>query len=110
MKSYRITVNGTTYDVTVEETGEVLQTVAFAEFDFIAGNQYYVPVTQIPPAYMQTIHTIEIYAGDVQVSSTATYSVESYVRLAINANNRFAPVALAGLKYGIAVAEFAAMY
>ena len=95
-----------------QETGAELQKITFAGFEAVKGTstQYYVPITEIAPAYMQRIYTIEIYAGDTAVSTVATYSVESYVRLAIDANNQFAPVSKAALRYGLAVAAYAALF
>ena len=62
--------------------GTVIQTIESKDFtNHTAANNYWVTITKILPKDMAKVYNLEMYIGDTLVSSTATYSVESYVRL-----------------------------
>ena len=86
-----------------QETGELLETVNGTAFT-PDGKLFYVPVAEIKPANMSRVYTLEAFYDGESVSTVMTYSVESFVALAIKANHVSKDVAMAALRYGMAVA------
>lgn len=85
--------------------GTVIQTIESKDFtNHTAANNYWVTITKILPKDMAKVYNLEMYIGDTLVSSTATYSVESYVRLLQDSGLSAGAVALAALRYGTAAA------
>ena len=104
-------LEGLTAVVTNAETGAILEVIAGADFRYHSANKYYIDIEGINAINMRTEVKIAVYANygtaeQVQVSSTATYSVESYVALANAANSTYAAVSLAMLKYGDAAVRY----
>ena len=78
---------------------------------YYASNQYFIDIIGIDAANMRTPVNIAVYANygtekQVQVSDTATYSIESITAIANNAGNKEAAVTLALLKYGDAATRY----
>ena len=88
--------------------GTVVQTIESKDYSAhtTAGN-YYVTITKILPKDMAKVYTLEMYVGETLVSTAATYSVESYVRLLQDSGLSAGAVALAALRYGTAASLLA---
>ena len=96
--------------VTDATTGEVLQVIPASEFIAISGTtkQWYMDITALKSTQMRQLISITVYTGygtDAQtaVSTTCTYSVESYVAIANAASTVAAnmkALVTATLKYG----------
>jgi hypothetical protein len=88
--------------------GTIIETVESSKFSaHTAANNYWITITQILPKDMAKIYNLEMYIGETLVSSTATYSVESYVRLLQDSGLSAGAVALAALRYGTAASLLA---
>jgi hypothetical protein len=88
--------------------GTIIETVESSKFSaHTVANNYWITITQILPKDMAKIYNLEMYIGETLVSSTATYSVESYVRLLQDSGLSAGAVALAALRYGTAASLLA---
>ena len=94
-------------EVRDQETGALIEIVEFknAMVHPSVATQYYMPITAIAPANMSKVYTVQVFADGVALSSLATYSVESYVRLSLDANISAGAVVMAALRYGVVAAK-----
>ena len=104
-------LEGLTAVVTNAETGAIIEKIAGEDFRYYSSNQYYIDVIGLKATEMRTVVNIVVYANygadnQAAVSSTATYSVESFTALANNTGSSSAAVSLALLKYGDAAVKY----
>jgi hypothetical protein len=86
-------------------SGAELQVIGFEEYLPASSNVYWIPITAITPANMQTMYTLQLFVGETAVSTLAEYSAESYVNYILT-NGKDATLVVPAMRYCVSAANY----